>query len=367
MTDPSNAPAPPTPTPNGGPIQHHSGTPEYGAPTAAPAGQDHGRFAAPASAAQQQPYGQPIYGQQSYGQSAPNANPYAQPSPAYGQVPPTYNQYAAPTGAVPLNKPYYGCPFSEAFLRFWQKYTVFRGRASRSEFWWWTLAAVIINALLSLLGDVTDGRLEFLTSLWNLAIVVPGLALAVRRLHDTNKPGWWVAVFCGMMTLGLLIMIVGGGAALYGAIGAIGHNYDYGYGYGYGYEALATGGFGALAIGGLIMLASAVTGIVFMALPSKPEGARFDDDAAIGTAPQNAYGMPYGTSAAPGFPAPGTPAQDFGQTVPTYGQNPQYGQNQQYGQNPQQYGQTPQYAPAPQYGQVPPEHENAGPDSGETR
>ena len=97
MTDPSNAPAPPTPTPNGGPIQHHSGTPEYGAPTAAPAGQDHDRFAAPASAAQQQPYGQPIYGQQeygqsygqqSYGQSAPNANPYAQPSPAYGQVPP---------------------------------------------------------------------------------------------------------------------------------------------------------------------------------------------------------------------------------------------------------------------------------------
>lgn len=183
MTDPSNAPAPPTPTPNGGPIQHHSGTPEYGAPTATPAGQDHGRFAAPASAAQQQPYGQPIYGQQeygqqeygqSYGQSAPNANPYAQPSPAYGQVPPTYNQYAAPTGAVPLNNPYYGCPFSEAFLRFWQKYTVFRGRASRSEFWWWTLAAVIINALLSLLGDVTDGRLDFLTSLWNLAIVVPG-------------------------------------------------------------------------------------------------------------------------------------------------------------------------------------------------
>ena len=292
MTDPSNAPAPPTPTPNGGPIQHHSGTPEYGAPTATPAGQDHGRFAAPASAAQQQPYGQPIYGQQeygqqeygqSYGQSAPNANPYAQPSPAYGQVPPTYNQYAAPTGAVPLNNPYYGCPFSEAFLRFWQKYTVFRGRASRSEFWWWTLAAVIINALLSLLGDVTDGRLDFLTSLWNLAIVVPGLALAVRRLHDTNKPGWWVAIFCGMMTLGLLIMVVGGGAALYGAIGAIGHNYDYGYGY--GYEALATGGFGALAIGGLIMLASAVTGIVFMALPSKPEGARFDDDAAIGAAP----------------------------------------------------------------------------------
>lgn len=130
MTDPSNTPAPQTPAPNGDPIQHHSGTPGYSTPTAAPTEQDHGRSAAPASATQQQPYGQqeygqPIYGQQeygqSYGQSAPNANPYTQPSPAYGQVPPTYNQYAAPTGAVPLNKPYYGCPFSEAFLRFWQK------------------------------------------------------------------------------------------------------------------------------------------------------------------------------------------------------------------------------------------------------
>ena len=276
----------------------------------------------------QQEYGQQEYGQ-SYGQSAPNANPYAQPSPPTDTVPPTTTSTAAPTGAVPLNNPYYGCPFSEAFLRFWQKYTVFRGRASRSEFWWWTLAAVIINALLSLLGDVTDGRLDFLTSLWNLAIVVPGLALAVRRLHDTNKPGWWVAVFCGMMTLGLLIMIVGGGAALYGAIGAIGHNYDYGYGY--GYEALATGGFGALAIGGLIMLASAVTGIVFMALPSKPEGARFDDDAAIGAAPQNAYGMPYGASAAPGFPAPGTPPKTSARPSPRMGRTHNTGRTSSMG------------------------------------
>ena len=361
MTDPSNVPAPPTPTPNGDPIQHHSGTPEYWSPHRGACGAGSWSFRRPGvsgAAATLRPaiYGQPNYGQQeygqSYGQSAPNANPYAQPSPAYGQVPPTYNQYAAPTGAVPLNKPYYGCPFSEAFLRFWQKYTVFRGRASRSEFWWWTLAAVIINALLSLLGDVTDGRLDFLTSLWNLAIVVPGLALAVRRLHDTNKPGWWVAVFCGMMTLGLLIMIVGGGAALYGAIGAIGHNYDYGYGY--GYEALATGGFGALAIGGLIMLASAVTGIVFMALPSKPEGARFDDDAAIGAAPQkNAYGMPYGASAAPGFPLPAPPPKTSARPSPRMGRTHNTGRLH----NTHRPRNTAKCRPNTR---------NAGPDSGET-
>ena len=372
MTDPSNAPAPPTPTPNGGPIQHHSGTPEYGAPTATPAGQDHGRFAAPASAAQQQPYGQPIYGQQeygqqeygqSYGQSAPNANPYAQPSPAYGQVPPTYNQYAAPTGAVPLNNPYYGCPFSEAFLRFWQKYTVFRGRASRSEFWWWVLAAFGINIVLDILNTATDEKLGFLATIWGLATLIPTLALSVRRLHDTNKPGWWVAIFYIAMVIGLIIMIIGGGAALYGGFRSLG-SYDYGYG------SMAAGGLGAAVIGALITLAGCVVYIVFMALPSKPEGARFDDGAAATPMPQGAYGAPYSTPVPPNFAAPNAPAPGFNQPAPAYGQppmpTPDYGQPAapapDYGQVPApQYGQPE--APAPQYGQVPPMPQNAGDES----
>lgn len=372
MTDPSNAPAPPTPTPNGGPIQHHSGTPEYGAPTATPAGQDHGRFAAPASAAQQQPYGQPIYGQQeygqqeygqSYGQSAPNANPYAQPSPAYGQVPPTYNQYAAPTGAVPLNNPYYGCPFSEAFLRFWQKYTVFKGRASRSEFWWWVLAAFGINIVLDILNTATDEKLGFLATIWGLVTLIPTLALSVRRLHDTNKPGWWVAIFYIAMVIGLIIMIIGGGAALYGGFRSLG-SYDYGYG------SMAAGGLGAAVIGALITLAGCVVYIVFMALPSKPEGARFDDGAAATPMPQGAYGAPYSTPVPPNFAAPNAPAPGFNQPAPAYGQppmpTPDYGQPAapapDYGQVPApQYGQPE--APAPQYGQVPPMPQNAGDES----
>ncbi|MBS7075503.1 MAG: DUF805 domain-containing protein [Bifidobacterium longum] len=375
MTDPSNAPAPPTPTPtptpNGDPIQHHSGTPEYGAPTAAPAGQDHGRFAAPASAAQQQPYGQPIYGQQEYGQSydqpygqpAPNANPYAQPSPAYGQAPPTYNQYVAPTGAVPLNKPYYGCPFSEAFLRFWQKYTVFRGRASRSEFWWWVLAAFGINIVLDILNTATDEKLGFLATIWGLATLIPTLALSVRRLHDTNKPGWWVAIFYIAMVIGLIIMIIGGGAALYGGFRSLG-SYDYGYG------SMAAGGLGAAVIGALITLAGCVVYIVFMALPSKPEGARFDDGAAATPMPQGAYGAPYSTPVPPNFAAPNAPAPGFNQPALAYVQpampTPDYGQPAapapDYGQVPApQYGQPE--APAPQYGQVPPMPQNAGDES----
>lgn len=75
------------------------------------------------------------------------------------------------------------------------------------------------------------------------------------------------------MVIGLIIMIIGGGAALYGGFRSLG-SYDYGYG------SMAAGGLGAAVIGALITLAGCVVYIVFMALPSKPEGARFDDGAA---------------------------------------------------------------------------------------
>ena len=282
MSDPNNVPLPQQPEANGTPAPNP--VPQYGAPAPAQPSQ-------PAQPAYGQPaYGQPAptansYGQAAptYGQPAPDANTYGQSAPAYGTptpdgnpygpVPPSYGQYAAPTATVPLDKPYYGCSFQEAFLRFWKKYVVFRGRASRSEFWWWVLAAFGINIVLDILNTATDEKLGFLATIWGLATLIPTLALSVRRLHDTNKPGWWVAIFYIAMVIGLIIMIIGGGAALYGGFRSLG-SYDYGYG------SMAAGGLGAAVIGALITLAGCVVYIVFMALPSKPEGARFDDGAA---------------------------------------------------------------------------------------
>ena len=191
MSDPNNVPLPQQPEANGTPAPNP--VPQYGAP-------------APAQPSQP---AQPAYGQPAYGQPAPtpDGNPY-------GPVPPSYGQYAAPTATVPLDKPYYGCSFQEAFLRFWKKYVVFRGRASRSEFWWWVLAAFGINIVLDILNTATDEKLGFLATIWGLATLIPTLALSVRRLHDTNKPGWWVAIFYIAMVIGLIIMIIGGGAAL---------------------------------------------------------------------------------------------------------------------------------------------------------
>ena len=161
MSDPNNVPLPQQPEANGTPTPNP--VPQYGAPAPAQPSQ-------PAQPAYGQPaYGQPAptansYGQAvpTYGQPAPDANTYGQSAPAYGTpapdgnpygpVPPSYGQYAAPTATVPLDKPYYGCSFQEAFLRFWKKYTVFKGRASRSEFWWWVLAAFGINIVLDILN-----------------------------------------------------------------------------------------------------------------------------------------------------------------------------------------------------------------------
>ncbi len=240
---------------------------------------------------------------------------------------------------------------------------MFRGRASRSEFWWWVLAAFGINIVLDILNTATDEKLGFLATIWGLATLIPTLALSVRRLHDTNKPGWWVAIFYIAMVIGLIIMIIGGGAALYGGFRSLG-SYDYGYG------SMAAGGLGAAVIGALITLAGCVVYIVFMALPSKPEGARFDDGAAATPMPQGAYGAPYSTPVPPNFAAPNAPAPGFNQPAPAYGQppmpTPDYGQPAapapDYGQVPApQYGQPE--APAPQYGQVPPMPQNAGDES----
>ncbi len=83
-------------------------------------------------------------------------------------------------------------------------------------------------------------------------LLIPTLALSVRRLHDTNKPGWCIAIFYIAMVIGLIIMIIGGGAALYGGFRSLG-SYDYGYG-----RTSTAGGLGAAVIGALITLAGCI-------------------------------------------------------------------------------------------------------------
>lgn len=114
---------------------------------------------------------------------------------------------------VPLELPYYGAPPLEAIKRFWKKYAVFTGRASRSEYWWWALVSAIVSGILNAAGSTGNGNTGTSTALgglWFLATVVPSLALGARRLHDANLSAWflllalipvlgWIALFILMI------------------------------------------------------------------------------------------------------------------------------------------------------------------------
>jgi uncharacterized membrane protein YhaH (DUF805 family) len=76
--------------------------------------------------------------------------------------------------------------FPTAVAACFKKYAKFSGVAARSEYWWFYLFTVIVSIILDIIG------ISVLKNLWALAILIPGLAVAVRRLHDTNRSAWWL-------------------------------------------------------------------------------------------------------------------------------------------------------------------------------
>ncbi|MEI4231951.1 DUF805 domain-containing protein [Roseovarius sp. D22-M7] len=80
-----------------------------------------------------------------------------------------------------------------------ENYVNFSGRASRPEFWWFALFVFVVSVLLGAVSDVLGG-------LFGLAVLLPGIAVAVRRLHDVDRPGWWYLLVL-IPVLGPLILI----------------------------------------------------------------------------------------------------------------------------------------------------------------
>jgi uncharacterized membrane protein YhaH (DUF805 family) len=68
------------------------------------------------------------------------------------------------------------------------KYITFSGRARRSEYWWFVLATILVSVVLTGVDMIIGLPLSILFS---LAVLVPSIAVATRRLHDINKSGWW--------------------------------------------------------------------------------------------------------------------------------------------------------------------------------
>ena len=75
------------------------------------------------------------------------------------------------------------------YLQVLRKYAVFSGRARRKEYWMFVLVHIIISIVIFIIGSFAYG-------LYGLAIIIPAFAVAIRRLHDTGRSGWWLLVNC---------------------------------------------------------------------------------------------------------------------------------------------------------------------------
>ena len=90
--------------------------------------------------------------------------------------------------------------FQESIKVCFSKYADFNGRASRSEYWWFFLFIILAGAVVSVFSDKMG-------MVFYLATLLPSLAAATRRLHDTGRNGWWQLVVL-IPLLGLIILLV---------------------------------------------------------------------------------------------------------------------------------------------------------------
>lgn len=99
------------------------------------------------------------------------------------------------------------------YVMVWRKYAQFTGRSRRKEYWMFALINMIAVAVLygaatvALLNGSTGSAVMvyLLCGAYGLAAIIPGLSVSVRRLHDTNKSGWWL-LLCLIPLGGLVIL-----------------------------------------------------------------------------------------------------------------------------------------------------------------
>ncbi|MBC7906618.1 MAG: DUF805 domain-containing protein [Rhodospirillaceae bacterium] len=85
------------------------------------------------------------------------------------------------------------------------KYATFQGRASRSEYWFFTLFTVIVPIIASIMdGGMDLGPFEVLAT---LALLLPSTSVGVRRLHDTDRSGWWYLLPL-IPLIGIIVLII---------------------------------------------------------------------------------------------------------------------------------------------------------------
>jgi uncharacterized membrane protein YhaH (DUF805 family) len=90
--------------------------------------------------------------------------------------------------------------FIESIRTCFSKYADFNGCASRPEYWWWILFNVVVSGVLYRTN-------VWLDSVFTLATFLPTIAVTARRLHDTNRSGWW-QLLTFVPVIGWIVLII---------------------------------------------------------------------------------------------------------------------------------------------------------------
>jgi uncharacterized membrane protein YhaH (DUF805 family) len=95
--------------------------------------------------------------------------------------------------------------FAQAISAGFSNYVNFRDRACRSEYWYWILFIVLADIVAGIIDAVLG--MQIVTSLFGLVTIIPNIAIAIRRLHDLDRTGWWILL--GFIPLiGWIILLI---------------------------------------------------------------------------------------------------------------------------------------------------------------
>lgn len=174
-------------------------------------------------------------------------------------------------------------PFAWA-IRPLKRYAQFSGRASRAEFWWFFLAVFVLYFVVwigvwtvlgiaavsqrqppgAILGSL--GAMFIILGLFWLAILIPSIAVQVRRLHDTNRSGWWLGAFW-LLYFAYIILTLGiVGSAMRTAIGGAAD------------PPFSRGLFGGAMLFGFVFFIYSIALFVFYCLPGTKGPNKYGED-----------------------------------------------------------------------------------------
>jgi uncharacterized membrane protein YhaH (DUF805 family) len=98
------------------------------------------------------------------------------------------------------------------YLQALKKYAVFSGRSRRMEYWYFVLFNILVSIVLGAIDGLLGTRGSYagaglLSGIYGLAVLIPSLAVTVRRLHDTDRTGWWILIAL-VPLIGVIVLLV---------------------------------------------------------------------------------------------------------------------------------------------------------------